>query len=79
MSTVMFEECAEINSCVTMTIDDSLEEGDELLDVILTNNTDIGNVTLRGGTLRIIQHDDGMCYLSVAISHWHYAITVMIV
>ena len=58
MSTVMFEECAEINSCVTMTIDDSLVEGDELLDVILTNNTDVGNnVALRGGTLRIT-HDN---------------------
>ena len=64
MSNVMFEKCAEPKSCVTMSIDDSFVEGDELLDVILTNNTDVGNITLRGGTLRII-HDDfnGMCYM----------------
>ena len=63
---VEFDECATIDGCVTMNInDDVLVDDDRTFEVLLTNATERGNIVLDGGSLKITDND-GTQYVSVA-------------
>ena len=57
-SSVEFDECATIDGCVAMNLnDDVLVDDDRTFEVLLTNATDRGNIVLDGGSLRITDND----------------------
>ena len=71
-SSLTFDTCEKIARCVTMTIeDDMLVEDDKTFTILLTNATEIYNITLEGGTLNIIENE-GTQYESVAYLHQNY-------